>query len=233
MKNCFSEMFFSDDNSVTCIESLSDYYVRQGNNVFIIECKDVMLNANTKHSYNYDTIKKEIFSKFVKEVGKKDKIKPKGVTQLCDSISTLNQKGINFENRTTHIELTQLNIYPIIVFTDYVLNIDGIEQILQDEFQKQLQELKPNFTVNPLVMIDLDTLIKYECVFAKQPFNSVIESYYIQKADKAKNRYNNIENYLSSFTTFSNFLDNYVLENNITITPPKILDGNPLGLPAE
>src|SRR5699024_1282429 len=44
-----------------------DYYIRRNTKIFLFEFKDPLLPKETKHSYNYEEIKDEIFNKIVED----------------------------------------------------------------------------------------------------------------------------------------------------------------------
>lgn len=137
-----------------------DYYIRDKAKIYLFEFKNIFLSAEVKNSFDYEKIKSEIFKKLV--VNQEDS--PKGVTQLVNSIEKMKRKEFEkFDQH--HIESTI--IYPIIIYVDLSFNVPGINYILNKEFKKQLHERKIQNPENiqDLILIDLDTFIKFQDLF--------------------------------------------------------------------
>lgn len=152
-----------------------DYYIRDKAKVYIFEFKNIYLNAQTKHSYDYTTIEGEIFKKLVVN----EKGDAKGVTQLVNTIEKIrNDEFKKFDN----YDFNSVRIYPIIVYVDFSFNIAGINYVLNKEFRKQLVDrniLRTN-CVKDLVLIDLDSFIKFQDLFRNKSLkiNNCLNEYY-------------------------------------------------------
>lgn len=162
----------------------TDYYVREGKSIFLFEFKNVLISSAVKQSMNYKTIEQEIFKKLVRN----EKGKPKGVTQLCNVIKNLVAKPFPFDNFLNK-KFSRLNIYPILVCTDDFFNVDGVEKIVNDEFQRQL--LNQDFgkhKINPAVIIHINDLISLQLtrISSKKNFQHVIDLYHERKAKRRK-----------------------------------------------
>lgn len=61
-------------------------------------------------------------------------------------------------------------IYPIIVYTDPTFNMPGVNYVLQQEFNRLMKErgLDKKLNVKPLVLIDLDSFIKFQDLFGEK-----------------------------------------------------------------
>lgn len=174
-----------------------DFYIRDKSKIYLFEFKNVFLNSNVKHSFEYDIVKNSLIEKFVKNK-KGDK---KGISQLIDVIHKIDcgkfSEIDNFENKN-------LIIYPIIIFTDISLNTPGINNLLNDEFKNLLKENKFHQlnNIKDLTMIDLDTLIKYEDLFRGKKI----------KINYALNNFleltKGIGDFTKKFTSFELFMDN-------------------------
>lgn len=148
-----------------------DFYMRKGNKIFIFEFKDILLDSTTKHSGDYTKIKRELYEQFVlstidKYSGKlKTKPQRKGVTQLLHTI----------ENKLPTIlaEIDKVNctkgylIYPIIIYTDRSLSIEGVNCILSDAFteHKVNYTIREEYILKPLTLIPLEELTLLEDYF--------------------------------------------------------------------
>src|SRR5690554_112846 len=131
MQGCFSKEYKKLISGKVLKDRLGegepDFYIRNGKNIFLFEFKDVMLNGEIKHCGNLDKIKKAFFEKFerttIEKSNGKKKNKAKGVTQLLNVLENYLNKIIQTEDR---IEISdQLNVYPLIVYTDPSFDIEG------------------------------------------------------------------------------------------------------------
>ena len=91
-----------------------DYYIRNGNVLFLFENKDVFINAEIKQSFNFEIIEAEFKKKFYFD-DKDGKIDPKAVLQLVSNVEktlTLqNDFDKNYNNKN-------IRIYPLLILHD-------------------------------------------------------------------------------------------------------------------
>lgn len=157
-----------------------DYYIRDNGKIYVFEYKNIFLGAKTKHSYDYDKIKAEIFKKLVRN----ERNSPKGVTQLVEVIGKIRNGDYN---RFDEFNPDDIIIYPVIVYVDFSFNLAGINYILNKEFQKQIEERKiyNSHLIKDLTMIDLDSFIKFQDLFRnkKLKFNNCLNTYFEYKKD--------------------------------------------------
>lgn len=164
-------------------QGLPDYYARKARRVFLFEFKDVQLKNEIVKSGNYDTIITAIENAFVKS----DKGRPKGVTQLANDIESHLREmvGENFESQT-------LSVYPVLVYTDSSLDIEGFNYYLNNRFREILshRKINSNIVVKDLVMVNVDTLIMFEKAFTdkKVKFDVLLNEYIAYKESKEQNR---------------------------------------------
>ncbi|MBE9488451.1 MAG: hypothetical protein IMY73_04625 [Bacteroidetes bacterium] len=175
MKGCFSKTYKKLISGQELKKYIGngepDFYIRKGKNIFIFEFKDVMLNAKTKQSKNIEIIKSEIFQLFVsstieKNTGKqKKKPQSKGITQLLNVIESKLDLIIHNVDK---IEVTdKLNVYPIIVYQDSCLDIEGINYILSNKFEelKTSKNISETFLIKKCVMMPFKLMISLEDYF--------------------------------------------------------------------
>jgi hypothetical protein len=171
-----------------------DYYIRDKGKIYVFEYKNVFLGAKTKHSYDYDEIKKEIFKKLVKN----EKKSPKGVTQLVEVIEKIKKGDFN---KFDDFNSENIVIYPIIVYVDFSFNLAGINYILNNELRKQVEEkkFKNLHKIKDLTMIDLDSFIKFQDLFRnkKLKINNCLNTYFEYKRD-----YRDATKRISTFNMF-------------------------------
>ena len=134
-----------------------DYYIRNGNKVYIFELKDVLLNSNVLTSQDYSKIEPELREKFFKN----SKGHNKGVTQLAHNCKDILSGSIKWD---TAYKPRRVKIWPIIVVTDNIFSIPGFNQILNNWFQEYLNTEISSINkdqIQPLTVISLDTLIYF------------------------------------------------------------------------
>lgn len=182
-----------------------DYYIRFGSKVFLIEFKDVLLAAKAKMSYDFSQLREDIFKKLVEN----EKGKPKGVSQLCNFIKKLDKGGFSIDR----FDATQVRIYPIMIVTDSAYNSFGINWQLNIEFKKLLNDEQKIGHVNDLIVIHLDTLIKYQDEFhdrrivCADSFDS-----YNSFSKKSVNPFD-------KFISYSQYLPDYLKDKGIEQSP--------------
>jgi len=189
----------------TCInsnkEELCDVYLRESNKICLIEFKDVLLNATIKNSAD----KEKLFAEFDKKFVANQTNKPKGITQLINAIIDIDANSVCFDSS---VPKSELEIYPVIVYTDSSFGIEGINKIFKEKFIFEIQKLKlKNVIVKDVTFINLNFFEIREDYFAKKLLNlfQMLDSYH----DHTKNS----DYILTPFEVFSRFFMNtYVPE---------------------
>lgn len=131
MERCFSsgihlagDVAKKNDGNEIC-----DYYIRYENNVIIVEFKDVLLSATLKEQSDKEPLYKELDKKFY-ENQKKD---PKGIQQLFNAASYLENNNPEFDTLPTS---GVINVYPVVIYTDLSFGYEGINKILNQKFNE-------------------------------------------------------------------------------------------------
>lgn len=183
-------------------EELCDYYIRQDNKICIIELKDVMVNDEAKISKQID----EIFLALDLKLVKNQKGSPKGIGQLYNAMIDIDCHGISFDNIDG---INDVNIYPIIIYTDNAMGTDGLNYHYQKMFSKNLRTSK--IKVHDVVFINLSYFEMHWEYFAQKKLNlfSFIDKYY-----------KHIQNDQFKMTPFEVFSRVYFQNHNIPILPP-------------
>lgn len=121
-----------------------DCFMRKGRNLFVFEFKDNLITADTIQSLSYDKFKGTIDKAFIESDNSKG-VKPKGISQLARLIELLikdDQKGyLTEEIVPAGLSLSQMNIYPIIVYTNFYFDMPGVNDYLEVEFNKRFGKL--------------------------------------------------------------------------------------------
>lgn len=173
-----------------------DFYIRMGKNIFIVEFKDVMLNAKIKHSESIEQIKSEILQLFEsstieKSTGKqKKKPQAKGITQLLNVIETKLDIIIQMADR---IEITdKFNVYPIIIYQDCGFDIEGVRYILNEKFneKKKTRNIPDKYMIKPLVMMPIEMMISLEDYFndGRLKLDNLINDYILECNQSEQNK---------------------------------------------
>lgn len=155
------------------IKAEPDYYIRDKGKIYLFEFKNVYLNSEVKNSYNVETIKSEIFKKYVEN----QHGKAKGITQIINSIESIRQGG--YEEMDS-FDYQKVIIYPIIVYVDFSLNLPGVNFLLNKEFKRKLEAKKLLKNVQNLALIDLDSFIKFQDLFRDKSLklNNCLNGYF-------------------------------------------------------
>lgn len=133
-----------------------DYYIRHNNRIYLFEVKDVMIAGGVKSSANIDQIEETLKKKFLID-GKKQV----GIGQLVRSIKEIVDNNFQFDDYVN--KKANLTIYPILLVSERIFEIPGINYRLNQWYLELVQEklgesYNPNFIKN-LTLIDIDTLI--------------------------------------------------------------------------
>lgn len=157
-----------------------DYYARRNNRVFLFEFKDVKLDAQTKSSCDFETIRNKLYACFVEN----EEGKPKGVKQLAKVIEKKLPEIL--EKADTTAPKGELKVYPVLVYTDGGFDIEGINYYLNGEFRKNLNGADNRFQVKDLIMVNLNLLMKLENYFlsGKIELDKVVNEFLAYKESK-------------------------------------------------
>jgi hypothetical protein len=153
------------------IDGAPDYYARNGNDVFVVECKDVLLAANVKQSGDYqkcEAILKERL--YFKSNGGRET--PKAIRQLAKNVRNILSGDIRADVK---LDPYEINVYPLLVLHDRQFNVAGLNQIIRQWFRAEMTELAkdrlPVGRVRDVIVLDIDSLILYQDHFATAQLN--------------------------------------------------------------
>lgn len=156
-----------------------DYYIRNVNEIFVFEFKDATLKSETKYSGNASIIKKELIEKFELSETDRKKSQNKTVNQLNNCISEL-VSGKYQQHQVDDFNVDEIIVYPIFVFTDVVMEADGVNYFLKERLNNLIETNNlPKDRIRDLVLINIDTLILYQDLFHNGliDFSDCIKSY--------------------------------------------------------
>lgn len=143
-----------------------DFYLRDGNNIILFENKDIMIPDHIISSKQYNLLEQELDKKLVK----------KGISQLIYNIKQIENKTFKWDSSLPN----NPNIYPVLVIDDGSLCAPGLNYILNEIFQQQLECNNIKLKVYPLAIVELDTLIAFANYFQLPDvrFKKLLEQYY-------------------------------------------------------
>jgi hypothetical protein len=142
---------FDDEN----INNTPDCYIRNGKKIFLIEFKDYLFPGKLVESYSFEKIKEHIDLKFIQN----DKGKNKGIYQIVEQLKILTNDRFEFDK----FDPRNVIVYPIIVHTNFMYQMPGVNNYLNREFKAKLNEELPelNIQVGDLTVIDLESIFEF------------------------------------------------------------------------
>lgn len=198
----FFEKFYGDSCLNSKKEELCDAYLRESNKICLIEFKDILLNASVKNSGDKEKLFEELEKKFL--VNQKNK--PKGINQLINAIKDINDNSVSFDHS---LPKTDLEIYPVIVYTDSSFGIEGLNKYFNEKFITEIESLNlQNILVNNITFINLNYFEINEDYFNQKYLDlfKVLSGYF--------NHTKEVNYSLTPFEVFSRFyMNTYVPEN--------------------
>lgn len=186
MDKCFTSpsQIKKRGSELTGVEAPPDYYLRDDNNIFFFECKDLLLNNDVRYSTDLSLIKNEILAKICKD-GSSNR---KGGAQLLFTIDKYIKENSlsNFDRPYSADD----NIYPIIVTTDSAYDAYGVNLLMIMKFIEITKE-KYDYLAGKLkypVIINMDCFVKLmnDLHCGKIKLNVVLDDYqnqYLQKSE--------------------------------------------------
>lgn len=156
-----------------------DYYIRNGNKIFLFESKDIFISSEAKISNDYNVIYRELHKRLYYE-DKGGKISNKAILQLLLNIKKILHMEAEWDNC---YKKKSIKIYPIVVLHDNIYNCPGINELLNQWFKEELDKIKDEYNVTcieKVTIINIDVFILYRD-FLQKPENTLdklISSYH-------------------------------------------------------
>lgn len=182
-----------------------DYYVRNGNKIFLFENKDIRIAADIRGCKSYNSVKSVIFKKLVSKPNHRNS--KVGVTQIISNIERIIKGSFIWDKGVNNPK-----IYPILVVNDPVFSLPGINFIINKEFQTLLRKLDIpcNIKIHPIILINMDVLIHYSGYFnaKKLLFENVLNGFIrnITAPVQSLRPQKVIDNILKSYFSFSTYM---------------------------
>jgi hypothetical protein len=167
---------------------IEDFWVKPNQkDLIIVEVKMPSLHAETSESFNVDGFIEFVINNFAKP--KDSKGGAKGAYQLISQLRLLENAAPETMAKLKLERLKKLNVYPIIIYSDQILDTAGVSDLVQSIFQDQLKREAPfTFNVKDITMIGINTLLEQFSYFKDKPDNLLnsIRSYHLYIRGKQK-----------------------------------------------
>lgn len=203
-------IFYKQNQKVISSLEFQDFIVKPSSkNIIIFEVKMTDLHPKTIETMDFEAFKTFIDQNFFtsKESGGKNK----GVSQIIRQMENL-QKVVSELRGLLKVKHThQLNIYPIIIYSDINLDISGVNSYMNEQFETRITDLRKSFqSVRPVLMMNINTLLEYFYLLKSDSSNltSWINDYF-KSIRNLKHKYKlskNPNNYFLYNKSFTNYL---------------------------
>jgi hypothetical protein len=161
------------------VDTEPDYYVRNGNKVFLYEIKGSFVTGPTKQSVNFHEIEHELKEKFLFDTSDNGN---KAVRQLVERMKILFEKSAKSVYDSNY-NPKNIRIFPILIVSELMMTTPGMNHILNEWLLAEIESddtLKASKNrIHQLTIIDIDTLIRFSKEFRDDPslFESMLLEY--------------------------------------------------------
>ncbi|MGB4447552.1 MAG: hypothetical protein WBI92_05875 [Cloacibacterium sp.] len=200
LDDIFYKKYYIKQREASGKDKEPDYYYRYNNDIFVFEYKDVLIAKEIKTSGDIGQITDALKKKFLVNPTNK---KPIGIGQLINHIKAISENNFIYDENINLNLNKKHTIYPILLLSDRLLEIPGINYILNKWLRNNLPEIHKNLIVNDLVIIDIDTLIFFAEYLKRKDknFKELLEDH-IKKMKMIAKGYGNTEREV--YQTFNN-----------------------------
>lgn len=181
--------------------ALPDYYVRNGNKIFVFECKNSLLSNKLKIEADCDAIENDLKNKFYH-----NGTKNKAVKQLLNFVELSDNGQYKFFDTNTKLE--KCIYYPILITTDNTLTSLGFNAILNEYMSNDLRNIDNSLKnrIKPLTIIHINDILLRTTQLKK--LDLLIEDYI---------KYYRSKKAVDSFISFSDYLERVKFKNNSSL----------------
>lgn len=148
-----------------------DYYVRNGNKIFLFEYKDSLFNGECKTSYDTNKVSEYLTQKLINKSPRSSAIE-----QLLNNIVRIAEGNFVWD---TGFKSCNARITPILVVDNDIFTTQGISHFLDVKLQSEIKLKNIYIHVDDLILVSNDTLLKYQFHFQSKrlDFCCVISDY--------------------------------------------------------
>lgn len=183
--------------------ALPDYYIRNGNKVFLFECKNSLVSLIAKLDSKFEKVETDFKNKFYETENKN-----KAAKQLLNFIKVSNEGKYSFFDNC--IKLNNLVYFPIIITTDDTLTSLSFNSLINEFVTKDLNEMdnKLKNRIKPITIIHINDLL-YRTTNLKR-LDVLIDSYHKHSNKKSHKNFD-------KFISFTDFIEIFVFKRSKTI----------------
>ncbi len=183
-----------------------DYYMRDGKNIFLFECKDNLIKKEVAESGNIDDFIEECKHIFLNN----KEGKPKAIKQLIKNITEIRKgnltedKGINVRDNV---------IYPIIIVHNSIFSLTGINALLNEWFFTEIESQKiDKRNIKNLTVININSLILFQGLISQKNYGirKLIDTYWGEYEKFTSKKYPTPEIVVSELFNVSKSFDKHV-----------------------
>lgn len=186
-----------------------DFYIREGSNIFLFECKAVKLNGSLKDDANMDLFFHNLANKLFlsgenldSSRHKKKKTETVGVTQLVKEIEMIEDDTFRWDDSIPDC----VEYYPVLVLEDPKLSQVGMTGVVNDWFYPLKIKRFPYQSVNPIIVMSIYTLMNYHRAFKHFGYAFIFSKYWKENAD-FNEEHNNWR--VNPFCCFDSYMDRH------------------------
>ena len=152
----FCQKYFIKMKNTNIVKGKPDYYCRIDKRIFLFEYKDNLISKEIKVSDDIDKILDLLRRNYLIDT----KGKPIGIGQLVNHIKSINDRVFEYDDVNNSKVYT---VYPILILSNRMLEILGVNYILNKWFKESVLTLQiRKLVIKDLVVIDIDTFIFYQ-----------------------------------------------------------------------
>ena len=180
--------------------ALPDYYIRNGNKVYLFECKNSLISLSAKLDTKYEKVETDFKSKFYESENKN-----KAAKQLMNFIKLSNENKYAFFDNCK--KANNLVYYPIIITTDDTLTSLSFNNLINEYVTKDLNIMdeKLRARIKAITIIHINDLL-YRTTYLKK-LDYLIDSYHKHFNNQ------NIKNF-DKFISFTDFIELFVFQRS-------------------
>jgi hypothetical protein len=152
-----------------------DCYARNGKDLFILEMKDTTIRDELVASFDYEEMIKDIERKFI--VSDKGKKKPKAARQLIKYVERFFRSEFKFDGMKS-VKAQNVDVYPIAVYSGYHYSMPGVNEYVNETYEKERTH-----DTAALTMISLDFIFLNAVQLRKHGLRDMISRYHKRRRE--------------------------------------------------
>jgi len=179
----------NESDEVEEYKNQPDFYIREGSNIILFECKSIKLGGELKDNRDIDNFFEILKSKlFLSEKNidpnRHEKNKPEnvGVMQLITQMKSIDDDTCPWDKNIPD----EVSYYPVLVLDDIRLIIPGIVEIINSWYDPVVKVELPGQICNPMIVMSIDILINYCHVFKENGFRKIFDFYINEEIEQRK-----------------------------------------------